>query len=213
MPYISTRELPPILRRVLSQVGYRSPDIEVRISEEARPYFSAGKGQRAFAAPVNLLTEKYEIHWGSWGGPNIFVSPRPPDDPNAPPVPIPPNGVLILGVIGHPSSYAIVYISPHTAAPLLPEAPTLTKEELVALFCVDYYRGESRRECLQEYGVRPTTVDRLVAMRLLKRDARGALQISTMGKNALAQSKAWSGCMPPPAWQHPPERPSDYYGE
>lgn len=221
MPYIRVKELPPVLQRVLAQAGYRSPDIEVEVSEAERPFHGSGAGKRAFVAPVNLLTGQYEIHWGSWGGPNMFTAPTPPDDPHAPPIPIPPNGVLITGVSG-PKTYATIYVSPATTAPLLPAAPTLTTEELVAIFCIQHRRsGEPRRECLQEFGVRPATVDRLVTTQLLKRDARGAMQVTTAGKNALAQGqgKVWGGYEPPYEWRQAhwdtklAQRPDNYFGD
>jgi len=214
MPYIRTKELPNILQQILVQLGYRGSDVKIEVSEAETPYFSAGEGRRAFAVPLNLLTREYEVHWGNWGGANMFTAPHPPDDPNAPSVEIPANGVLILGSTGYQGSTVIIYVSPKTASPLLPEAPKLTLEELVALFCVRSRRGgEPRRECLREYGVRLSTLDHLVSLQLLKRDARGALQITTAGKNALESGKTWRSQEPPLEWSEwgGSKRPEGYF--
>ena len=149
--YIRTKELPPILRHVLKQVGYNCPDVEVEVAEEVQPFYPAGQGSRAFVIPVNLLTQQYEIRSGSWGGSNMFTPPAVPDDSRAPAVLIPPNGAIVIGSSGHWAT-ARIYISPQTAAPLLPEAPKLTKEELVALYCHEALKcGEPRRVCLRNY--------------------------------------------------------------
>lgn len=216
--YIKTKELPRTLQRVLERLGYHKPDIEVKVQESRQPYHGSGAGTRAFMALVDLATGKFDIRYGSWGGPNMFVPTEPPDDGHAPELPLPPNGAMILGCSGN-YMYATVYISPLTAAPLLPAAPTLTKEEAVALYCVKGLRGGTpRRECWQHFGIRPATLDRLVAQQLLKRDARGSIQITTAGKNALSAQTAWQGYNPPYDWKErwsgdtDVKRPDDYYG-
>lgn len=191
--HVEVRSLAPPIRSALDAVGYRARDVPVLVTaglvDQTVP---GGSGQRGFAVAVNLDTGAREVRRGSWGGANIF-SPGNPVDLDRRRVRVPDNCVLIKGTEGHPRVMATVYASPRAVGGLLPESVTddTTDEEQQALYCFGALTGGAgRREELARRGVRPATVDSLVARGYLARNSAGSTRITTRGKNARDDSRA-----------------------
>lgn len=183
--YIAIKNLPESVRRALNTLGYHRPDIDVSASESVSLNGASGDGHRCFACIMNLATGEYRITHGSWGGPNMF-SPTNPVDTDEQQYAIPPDGAIIKGSSGA-KTFARIYVRPETLAPMLPAAQSVTAEEVAALYCHKALKGgEGRRAELARYGVSAACLDGLVSRGFLKRNAAGACQITTEGRNALA---------------------------
>jgi hypothetical protein len=189
--HVNVKSLPECVQAALKSVNYHRADISVEPRESVMLSYPGGAGRKGFAILVNLTTGEYRTVWGSWGGANMF-NPRNAVDLDSSRHTLPANGVAISGAIGHPRTYATIYCPPSMATAFLP-APTaeLTDAERHALYCHRAIKGgEYRREEMRRRRVGPDVVDALVTRGLLKRNAAGAVAITTDGRNAVGD---WPG--------------------
>ena len=189
--YVQTADLDAEIRDALSAVKYHRKDIAVHVQQSVTPARAGGNGYRAFTILVDLAAHKYEIHWGSWGGANMFNVVNPIDLDRAPRT-LPGNGLAIIGRIGGGRpTWAIIFIPPSMVARILPSTagPELSPELINALYCHTAIKGGAyRREELRRRNVSADTIDQAVALGLILRNKAGACQITTDGRNALAAS-------------------------
>lgn len=71
--YVNVRELPRCVREVLKKVGYKKKEISYSLDERISLQHSASlRYNRGFTAIIDLISGKYRIGLGSFGGTNQF---------------------------------------------------------------------------------------------------------------------------------------------
>ena len=187
MPYAIVRELPEVLQRALSSVGYGRKDVEIRASEKESLFCAGGDGNRGFAILVNLSTGACETHMGSWGGSTPW-NPNNAVDLDDREYTLPVGGAVIKGSEGGGRPvYATITLHPDNMAKFLPAGPTLTDAEKQILWAFKTLKsGPYRQSALA--GSRKEDLDVLVSRGMLKRSSNGATAITTAGRNALEAS-------------------------
>lgn len=180
--HVATAELPATLQQALAAVRFHRKDIGI----EARPTTSiqdfGADGCRSFVVLVDLMSGRFEVQYGSWGGPNAYAGNAVDRDDTE--YTIPSSGAVIRGREGggRPVSASII-VHPGSMAPLLPPAADTTDDEQRVLYAYAALKsGPYRQECLRK--VDPTVIDSMVARGMLKRASNGATSITTAGKNA-----------------------------
>lgn len=120
--FVAVSTLPVGLRRALSSVGYHRSDVTLW-AKEAELVFSAGaRGRRGYAVVVPDINQvTHEVHWGSWGGPNMYSGPTEAlVDSCREPQEVPAKGAIVIGYSGkgRPTS-AEISVRPETFASML----------------------------------------------------------------------------------------------
>jgi hypothetical protein len=175
--HVNVKELPRVVQRALDEVGYKRRDIAI---ETATGFVlqdtNWSGGYRGFDVLVNLKTGEY-----SQGSPGDVRKRHE----------LPDGFVLIQGSLGGGKPvYAVLVVNPSTMAPLLPQAKgELSPQEQKAIDIIggliSSYRGDAfEREGLGKYGPNNPLIQTLVEKGLLKMNAKGAIVITTEGKNA-----------------------------
>lgn len=184
--YTLVKELPTIIQTALSRVEYGCKDIEVKTAESLSPGQGGGQGRRSFLVLINLATGAVEQHTGSWGGANPFENRQVDLDQNS--YPIPEGLAALKGSMGHPRTFATLYLHPANVAKLLPPKTELNIREVSILRDFHSLTSAGRKN---EWARNPQSapsqaeLDSLVSQGLLSRNKAGALSITTAGKNAL----------------------------
>lgn len=186
---VPVRDLPPVVRKALKEVSYGRRDIGVEAKSSVSIQDPGGEGLRGFSIVMNLETEQYDIHWGSWGGPNAF-NPRNRVDMDDQKHRIPMNGAVLSGWIGGGRpTYATLYVNPDNMQTLIPVKIDLTELEDMALAIIAGIKSGARSEYFERHGIGAYTKDNLVLKSLIKHGlvkATGTgIQITTEGKNAV----------------------------
>jgi hypothetical protein len=184
--YISVSELPEILQKALKSVGYGRKDIQVDVQEVFCPRPPSGDGMRGFLVAVNLETEEYQTTMGCWGGSNAFNTTI-DDAPNS--VDVPANIAFVRGSEGGGRPvYATIVVGPTNVNPtLLPTTATVSDREAEILGAFKSFKSAYRKEWLAEHKVTQEEIESLVERQLIKRNKRGAMSITTEGKNQAAR--------------------------
>lgn len=199
--YLPTSELPSVVQRALSAVGYGRKDIECIVSERASLRPVSGKGYRGFIVhcllgpyarrivPEPMNPGTFRVLRGSWGGSNAFATTSVDDD--AGPDDLDSDECYITGTEGGGRPvYATLYVSP-AAARLHGIASkgvsTASERQRLILAVFARYRSSYRKEALARGNVTTTELDQLVDGGFLKRSRNGATRITTLGKNAAAR--------------------------
>ena len=188
--YADVRDLPPVVQRALRSAGYRGSNIRIVTSETFRRNNTPFEGNRGYNLYVNLATNKYDSEVGSWGGSNMFQERG--GDSDQTPRKIPNNVLVIKGEKGGRGSFATIYVNPKTVTPLLPDSggDDLTDDERSALKIIKSIKGGYRADefhykGLGEYASYNPLIQSLREKGLIKINKRGAVMITTKGKNAL----------------------------
>lgn len=187
--YVPTKELPDFIRRALKEVKYGSRDIEVKPATTYTVSGLSGQGRQSFTVAVNLRTGKYQVEYGSWGGPNPF-NPQNPVDLDNTPRPIPKDGAIIKGLWGGRPTWAYILVHPDNLVKLIPsgEEPELTDKEQAALNIMSgikssYRKEEFWRKKLGPYSLDNPVMQSLLDKGLIKVNRGGAMMITLKGKN------------------------------
>jgi hypothetical protein len=183
--HVKTKDLAPSIRSALKGVGYGAADIEVIPADEISVQRSGyGAGSRGFSTLVDLSTGRHETLRGSFGGPGLGSRGNRVDLDRST-YPIPAQTVVIQGSEGHPRTFASIYAPPDTLASLSLAAPklALSPGERDGLNIIGAYVSSYRPEAFRRAGVTPADIDALVARGLVRRNAAGAVSITTAGKN------------------------------
>lgn len=180
--YASVGDLPEALQSALRQVSYHKKDIGLSSAEKISIRDCGGDGRRGFVILVNLTTNEQEIHWGSWGGSNMFNPSNSVDlDDNE--YVIPKDGAVIRGSISGGPTYATITLHPDNLVKLLPSKVELSEKERGILNAYGSLKsGPYRKEELHRLRATDADVDALVGKGLLKRTKVG-VSITTEGKN------------------------------
>lgn len=184
--YVDVRNLDDAIQTALKAVNFNKTSIAVTASERVTLSSSGGDGSKAFAVLVDLNTNRHVVHYGSWGGANMFTPNNPVDnDHNS--YPLPGNGVAITGSMGGGMPVmASLHVPASMVDHILPaSAETLPDVELAALAIFQSYKSAARPEYLQRHRVTSGVLDALVERGLLKRNKAGATSITTDGRNAI----------------------------
>ena len=189
--YVTVRDLPDSVQRVLRQVKYGRKDIAVAPARTYQMSGASGDGYKAFTAAVNLETGQYKIEWGSWGGANMF-NPRNPVDLDTTPRPIRPNMAVVSGTIGGGRpTWAHIDVHPDNVQKLLgsgDDVEVSLKEKAVLNIIggikSSYRKDEFWRKDLGKYSLDNPLIESLLAKGMIKANRAGALSITLKGKNA-----------------------------
>lgn len=188
--YVRFHDLPNALRSALDEIHYAKPDIAVETRTEVSLQSMGSDGRQSFAVIVDLESGKRAPLWGSWGGPNAYSSESNAVDSDGRQHALPVNGAVILGSRGN-GVYARLVVHPDNLAKLLPsDAAELPIRERYVLHVYRGIKSSSRNQYLGFIRGRAALVDSLVARGYLKRNASGATQITTEGKNAAGDGNA-----------------------
>lgn len=189
--HVLVKELPEILQRALKEVRYNKRDIDIQSADKVSPSEGSASfdGNRGYVVVVDLSSNRYKINYGAWGGANVFDQ-RQVDLDDRPQV-IPPNGAVIVGEYGGRGSFAHIKVNPGNLQGILPRpAEEIDEREAKALDAIlglksGYRADEFRRRGLGPYSAENPLIQSLAAKKLIKIDARGGIQVTTEGKNAL----------------------------
>lgn len=185
--FIDTKDLPASLRSALGAVEYHKGSVAVEASERVTLLDMGGDGFQAFAVLVDMATGQHEIHRGSWGGPNAYALTAVDADRREHTLPV--NGAVIRGRRGggRPVS-ATVTVHPDALAKLLPAGESyVTETEARILGYFVAYKPAYRKEQLARIPHAAELIEGLIARGMIKRNAAGATQITTEGKNHAAR--------------------------
>jgi len=189
--YVDVRELPAPIQKALREVKYGRKNIMVVESRTYQMSSLSGAGRQGFTIAVNLGTGRYQVEWGSWGGANMF-NPDNPVDLDTKPRPIPPNNVVISGVVGGGQpTYATIKAHPDNLTKLLGagDEDDITEDQKTALAIISGIKSGYRKEYfrshrLGEYSPKNPLLIELAKMGLIKIMRNGAMKITTKGQNA-----------------------------
>jgi len=187
--YVTVKELPDSIQKVLKQVKYGRRDIEVKPGTTYQMGGAGGDGSKEFIAAVNLETGKYKIEWGSWGGANMF-NPRNPVDLDTKSRPIRKNMAVVSGNIGGGPTWAYITVLPANLQQLLEsgDEDDLSEDEVQAISMIvgykpSYRKEEFPRKGLGEYGPKNPIILSLQKKGMVKINRAGAIQATTAGRN------------------------------
>lgn len=183
--HVDVKSLHPQLQAILRSIPYAKREISVEAAETVSPIVGGGSGQRGFLIMVDLTTWRTERRNGSWGGANPWAKDNPVDlDRNR--YPLPANGAVIHGTIGH-RTYASITVHPSQLAQFLPESAQveLTLAQRRGLYAHRaLIGGQARRDYLKLHRIGPEIIDSLVGLGMLNRNRAGHTSITTAGRNA-----------------------------
>lgn len=186
--HMAVRDLPHTLQAALKGVGYGRKEIRVERRETVSIACMGGDGMRGFAVVVNLSTGDRREHWGSWGGPNMFSSPRVDCDREE--HALPPDGAVIRGSTGGGKPvYATITVHPSCMILALPPATAVTPRQVQILATIAGIRGGYRKEYLERGRVRTDEIDALVTAGMLARNRAGAISVTIAGRNACGNTR------------------------
>ena len=175
--YMSIKDLTPSLQSALNDLGYHRPDISVEAKETIDISCCAGDGMRGYYALVSLDGSiPAEIHYGSWGGQNMFEVKRVDVDRGQ--HTMIPGVAVITGSSGGRGNFARITLHPSNIVALLPAKLDITAEQKGILESFVGLKPAYRPKYPAE------EIQALVELGLLKQNKAGATQVTTAGKNA-----------------------------
>lgn len=184
--YVSTKELPESVRRALKEIGYGKTDIGLKASETVSVGQGGGDGRRSFYAIVSLDgSVAHKVEYGSWGGANPFEAKRVDRDQQSHPI-VPGYAVIVGSEANGTKVYCTMHVHPSNFAPLLPAKAELNDHLRGILRVFASYTSAGRKnEWERSPESKPTEADyeTLFGLGLLKKNASGAVSITTAGKN------------------------------
>jgi hypothetical protein len=181
--YVKLKNLHPAIQNQLKRRGYNGKDISIEPREKYSLGCSGGDGQRSYTDVLNLSDFSIAEHTGSWGGANIF-NPANKVDLDFTGHELTETTVVIRGHEGH-KPYASLLVHPSTIDNYKGDVIEVTMEEkeVLSIFCM--YKSSYRAEYLNRKRFDTNAVtESLVTKKLLKRNAAGAISLTTEGRNA-----------------------------
>jgi hypothetical protein len=178
-------DLPQVVQKALESVGYGRKDIQVQTRFSVTLAGSSGSGRQSFVTLIDLGTDRFETHMGSWGGPNMFNKNNAVDNDTREHL-LPRNGAALVGSRGGGQPvWAQLYIPAGMTERILPakQADVTDVERAVLGAYKSLKSGQYRQDSLKRAGCTDAILDSLVKRGLLKRARNGATQITTEGKN------------------------------
>lgn len=190
--YVEVKSLHPQLQAILRSIPYAKREISVEAAETVSPIVGGGSGRRGFLILIDLTTWRTERRNGSWGGANPWAKDNPVDlDTNR--YPLPANGAVVHGTVGH-STYASLTVHPSQLAQFLPKPAEveLTLAQRRGLYAHRALTGgQGRRDYLSRHRVGPEIIDSLVQLGMLKQNRAGSTSITTDGRNAIGDENLY----------------------
>lgn len=182
--YIKTNQLPQVVQHQLKTRGYNSHDIGVVAREKYSLHGGGGDGMRDYTDVIDLVSGAIDANTGSWGGANIF-NPSNKVDLDDTQHDLPVTSMVIKGHEGY-KPYATVYMHPSIIGNFAGEKADVTAEEKEVLEVFASYKPAYRQEYLRgkKFNV-AATIESLITKKLVKRNAAGALSLTTEGRNAV----------------------------
>lgn len=187
--FVAVKSLPETIKDALRSVGFAKADVAVVASQSVTLASSYGQGFRAYAVGLDIVTGTKRTIYGSWGGANPFERSIPDAQPT---LDIPVNGAVITGQEGggRPVS-ATIHVAPGTVAPWLNPPSDVTDRDRSILAIFGGIKPGYRAEYLGRANVTDAEVDSLVSRGFLSRNKAGATAITTAGKNARGNARAY----------------------
>ena len=181
--YTLVKDLPETIQTALESINFHKKDINIEIKEKVCVQSMGGNGYRNFSVIVDIVSGECKTLKGSWGGANPWNNNNRIDLDDQQ-YTIPENICVILGREGGSCPVmASITMSPKNIVPgLLPEKSSLTKEEINILEIFKGIKASYRKEYLIGKN---ELVNKLVDGGYLKKNANGATQITTLGKNQI----------------------------
>lgn len=187
--YSDVKDLPESLQKALTGLGYCRSNVPILPADAVTLGDHGSKGYQAFAAVVRLDTGDAQVERGSWGGPNAWSHSAVDNDHGV--YAIPEGVAVVKGDRGGAKDtvYARIYVHPSNITKFLPASPSLTDREQAILKVYSGIKPSYRRDELRRDGIELTEgdINGLVTRGFLKRNAAGASQITTDGRNAIAR--------------------------
>lgn len=182
MTHVLVSELPSVVTKTLSNLGYKKKDIGVSPVEEISLLDLGGAGRRGFVALINLETDEVKITYGSWGGANMFNPTNVVDlDDRSHKLPV--NGIVIKGSQSD-KTFASIYVHPENMPKYLPAPSNLNEKEKGILYAFNSLKsGIYRTDHLKRIGCSEADIQALIDKKLLIKSGRG-ISITLAGKNA-----------------------------
>jgi len=189
--HVLVKSLPIPLQRALAELKYNRRDIEVAKATTYDMMGAGGDGYRSFCAIVDLKTGRNQVHWGSWGGSNMF-NPTNPVDTDSQRYPLSSGTGVIKGTVGGGKPvYAYLLLHPDDMESIVQPSTggsvELTPEEKKALSIIGGYISSARRDMFRMEGLggySPTNplIVSLAKKGLIKVTGTG-IQVTLEGRN------------------------------
>lgn len=184
--HVSVKELPPVIRDALRQVGSHHADVQVEIGESLSAPGSYGKGYRGQVYVVNMATGEGQYAAGSWGGSNPFAQ-HPVDEPSGESS-LPP-GFFALTTGGR---YWTLHLNPANVAAMLPSAGgEVTPREAYLLAVFAKLNSAGRKDQFDRHrssAPHPSEIAELESRGFIKVNRAGAVTITASGRNLAGSS-------------------------
>jgi len=184
--HVSVKELPPVIRNALRQVGSHHADVQVEVCKSFYAPGSYGKGYRGQVLVANMTTGESQYAAGSWGGSNPFAQ-HPVDEPSGE-SPLPP-GFFALTTGGR---YWTLHLNPANVAALLPSAGgEVTPREAYLLAVFAKLNSAGRKDEFDRYrdsAPHSSEIASLESRGFIKVNRAGAITITATGRNLAGSS-------------------------
>lgn len=186
--HVEIKSLPAHVQNAIAKVKHSGRDIECIECDTVNPEYYGNDGSRGVFGIFD--SSGYgQIHYGSWGGPNMFSSPA--VDKFDHDVNLPDGKFALKGSNGN-LNYIKLYANASTLAELFPQKDVdieLTDIEREVLWAHKNLKSSYRKEHYYRHKITAAqlelALDSLVGSGLIKRNKAGATSITTDGRNTL----------------------------
>ena len=188
---LAVSELPDTLKNAVRQILGANATIEIVSTTEVDtmpgPCFV---GNRQVAVGINIETGATQRVDGSYGGNPYALGQQKSGIDDAGTIQLSPKMALVYGEVGGRGKFVKLYVHPSLIDSLaLPEAPTLTEDQLCMLWCIKSHKAAYRKEIVGRNGLGAYNKDNsvimeLVAAELAKVNRAGSISLTAKGKAA-----------------------------
>ena len=187
---LSVSELPSTLKNAVRQILGQNATIEIvpttAVNTMSGPCF---EGNRQVAIGINIETGKTQVTKGSYSGNPYCGGQQKSGIDDAGTIPLNQNTALVYGETGGRGKFVKLYVHPTLIDSMaLPEAPTLTEDQLCMLYCVKRFKPAGRRDSVERnslgvYNKDNSIILELVAAKLAKINKAGSISLTPKGKS------------------------------
>jgi len=181
--YSKVKDLPNIIQKALSNIGYNKSDIEILVRDKISPMNAGSSGQKGFFTMINLATSDVKSISGSYGGSNIFNQDNIVDNCDQS-VPLNDGVVALKGSTGY-KTFATLYVNNANVISTLPNTEVTPRQRWI-LYAMHGLTSAGRKNEFAR-AKKPPTIEEfkaLEAMGFITIAKNGSMRITTNGKNA-----------------------------